>query len=131
MLSMALFPDFYGRNKPAISLGIFVKNEIFGLRGTFGGIPPTMPGEAFINFGWWGLIIPFIYGFILRKFEYLVLSNHLKTTLGLYLYSLLIFPLSWSLMQSSFAIIINSVVSSLILIVLVYRMSIYLTRKAN
>ena len=124
-------PRFLWSDKPAISLGIFVKNEIFGLRGTLGGIPPTMPGEAFINFGWWGLVVPFIYGFILRKFEYLVLSKFAKATLGLYLYSLLIFPLSWSLMQSSFAITINSVVSSLILIVFVYRINIYLARKIN
>ncbi len=138
MMGQSYFSVFYGfiprflwSDKPAISLGIFVKNEIFGLRGTLGGIPPTTPGEAFINFGWWGLIVPIIYGFLLRKFEYLVLSKYTKTTLGLYLYSLLIFPLSWSLMQSSFAIIITSVVSSFILIVIVYRISIYLDRKVN
>lgn len=123
-------PRFLWSDKPAISLGIFVKNEIFGLRGTLGGIPPTMPGEAFINFGWWGLIIPFVYGFTLRKFEYFVLSKF-TDSLGLYLYSLSIFPLSWSLMQSSFAITINSVVSSLILICVVYKITVYLNRKIN
>ena len=104
-------PRFLWSDKPAISLGIFVKNEVFGLRGSLGGIPPTMPGEAFINFGWWGLIVPFIYGFVLRKFEYFVLIKLAKSTLGLYLYSLLIFPIAWSLMQSSFAITINGIVS--------------------
>ena len=116
-------PRFLWAEKPAISLGIFVKNEIFGMRGTLGGIPPTMPGEAFINFGWWGLIIPFIYGFVLRRFEYLVLSNFAKTELGLYLYSLLIFPLSWSLMQSSFAITINGIVSLTLLTYLFLRIT--------
>ena len=110
-------PRFLWSDKPAISLGIFIKNEVFGLRGSLGGIPPTMPGEAFINFGWWGLIVPFIYGFVLRKFEYLVLNKFAKS-IGLYLYSLLIFPLAWSLMQSSFAITINGIVSSALLLYL-------------
>ena len=108
-------PRFLWSDKPAISLGIFIKNEVFGVRGSLGGIPPTMPGEAFINFGWWGLIVPFIYGFVLRKFEYLVLNKFAKSTLGLYLYCLLIFPLAWSLMQSSFAITVNGIVSSVLL----------------
>lgn len=123
-------PRFIWSDKPAISLGIFVKNEIFGLRGTLGGIPPTMPGEAFINFGWLGLIVPFIYGFALRKFEYLTLkASSGRSSIGFYLYTLLIFTLTWSLMQSSFSIIINGAVSSLLLTLLVWKTIVYINSK--
>lgn len=113
MFFIGLIPRAFWPGKPAISLGIFVKSQILQRSGTLGGIPPTMPGEAFINFGWYGLGIGLIYGYLLRKLEVLLFRGKLALrSIGIYMYSLWIIPLTWSLMQSSFAITMNGVVVS-------------------
>lgn len=114
-LLLGLIPRSLWPDKPAISIGLFVKSDVLNLPGTLGGIPPTMPGEAYMNFGWLGLFIPFIYGFYLRFFETKVLNNKVLEDNGLniYIYSIWIVPLAWSLMQSSFSVVLVSLVASL------------------
>ncbi|AFY54853.1 hypothetical protein Riv7116_2337 [Rivularia sp. PCC 7116] len=114
MFFTGLIPRAFWPDKPAISLGLFVKSQILLRPGTLGGVPPTMPGEAFINFGWYGLGIALLYGYLLRKLEAFLLRGKLAARgIGIYIYSIWIVPLTWSLMQSSFAITMNGVVVSL------------------
>lgn len=118
---LSLFSGFIPRafwpDKPAISLGLFVKSVVLQSPGTLGGIPPTMPGESFINFGWLGLTVGFLYGLFLRKFEVFLLSGKLAATgIGFYIYSIWMVPLTWTLVQSSFAIAMNGVIVSLVLV---------------
>lgn len=109
-----LIPRAFWPDKPAISLGLFVKSQILQRPGTLGGVPPTMPGEAFINFGWYGLVIALVYGYLLGKLEVFLLKGKLAARgIGIYVYSIWIIPLTWSLMQSSFSITMNGIVVSL------------------
>lgn len=59
----AFVPRVIWPEKPPVQLGGIVKNKIFGYIVTTNGWPPTIIGEAFMNFGYVGLFfIPFFYG---------------------------------------------------------------------
>ncbi len=61
-----IWPD-----RPTLSLGLYVKDQIYQRRTALNGYPPAMLGEAYINFGYPGLIfMPFLLGMLL-KFIYL------------------------------------------------------------
>jgi len=65
----ALWPD-----KPAVDIGPYIKQNILGFRGS-GGFNATAAGEAFLNFGWFGIIVGALLGLMLRKIEESVLSH--------------------------------------------------------
>ena len=104
---IGLIPRPLWPEKPAISLGLYVRTVIFKWLGTIGGINPTMAGEAFINFSWFGALAGLLYGAGFRRLEeWLLGSRMLKFAGGPWLYAALIFPLVWSLAQSSFSIVV-------------------------
>ena len=104
---IGLIPRPLWPKKPAISFGLYVKTVIFKWLGTIGGINPTMAGEAFINFSWFGALAGLLYGAGFRRLEeWLLGSRMLKFAGGPWLYAALIFPLVWSLAQSSFSIVV-------------------------
>lgn len=87
----AIWPD-----KPQADLGAWVKSEIFGQRVQLSGWPPGLVGDAYINFGYIGIIIiPFIYGLFLRMFyesfkPYLGVSFPMTT-----IYVSLLYTIAW------------------------------------
>ena len=88
--------------KPPVSLGPYVKSEIYGARGTIGGIPPTFPGELYINFMWFGLLLAPVYGLFLRIFENACLNPRNIVKYGShYIYFLVLPGLTYGLIQNA------------------------------
>lgn len=110
----AIWPE-----KPALDTGLYLKREILNLRGTIGGINPTGPGEAFMNFGWLGLIVGLGYGMLFRLLELFALSRKgIAKYEGLWLYPLTITPFIMGALQSSFSgVLVSAAVASVLLIV--------------
>lgn len=95
----ALWPD-----KPVVTLGPHVKQEVLGIRNTVGGVNPTGPGEAFLNFGWLGMLVGFGLGAMYRAIEYLTLSpRSLRQRYGFWMYPIVAYPFITATLQSSFA----------------------------
>lgn len=119
--------------KPAIDTGLYLKREILNLRGTIGGINTTGPGEAFLNFGWFGLIVGLFYGVIFRMLEVATLSKRgVERFFGLWLYPLTIVPFIMGLLQSSFSgVLVASAVATIILMVFLKLISRMPTRKLS
>ncbi|MGV8833392.1 MAG: O-antigen polymerase [Devosia sp.] len=62
MIPRSVWPD-----KPSISLGPWVKSELYGLRTQNNGWPPGMVAEAYFNFGYTGIpLVMFLFGAGLR-----------------------------------------------------------------
>lgn len=108
-------------SKPATSVGPYVKQKVFGIYGTIGGINPTGPGEAFINFGWFGCLIGATLGFLYRRCEEFLLSKRGIEWGGLILYPLLFFPFIQATLQSSFsASLVSAIVQGIIVVLFLY-----------
>ena len=106
-----IWPD-----KPAISLGPFVKQEVLGMAGTIGGINPTGPGEAFLNFGWGGIFVGLGLGIIFRRFEAFFLSGKgLLKRYGLVIYPVIGMPFITGCLQSTFGGVVVSTLTVLVL----------------
>ena len=71
----AWIPRAFWPGKPVVTLGPYMKREILGVEGSIGGVNPTGPGEAFINFGWFGLAVAFLLGALYRGLEIFALSG--------------------------------------------------------
>ncbi len=99
--------------KPAITLGPFVKQQVLGIYGSVGGINPTGPGEAMLNFGWAGMLVGAALGFMYRRIEeYLLRDRVIAFRGGLWLYPLVFYPFIAGTLQSSFsATLIGAVVN--------------------
>lgn len=77
-LASAYVPRAWWPEKPAVSLGPFVKDKIFGARTKLSGWPSGMIAEGWLNFGFVGLLIPmFLFGMLLR-----VIYESFKPSLG-------------------------------------------------
>jgi hypothetical protein len=90
--------------KPVVSLGPYVKQEVMGLYGSVGGINPTGAGEAMLNFGWAGMLVGAGLGLLYRWLEEALLRP--KTFVvygGIWLYPLVFFPFIVATLQSSFS----------------------------
>lgn len=90
--------------KPAVTLGPYVKREVIGLYGSIGGINPTGAGEAMLNFGWAGMFVGAGLGLMYRRLEEALLRP--KTFViygGIWLYPLVFFPFIVATLQSSFS----------------------------
>lgn len=104
--------------KPTVTLGPYVKQEVMGLYGTVGGINPTGAGEAMLNFGWAGMFVGAGLGFLYRRLEEALLRP--KTFVvygGIWLYPLVFFPFIVATLQSSFSAFIVGAIPQLILVV--------------
>ncbi|MDX8347925.1 oligosaccharide repeat unit polymerase [Cognatiyoonia sp. IB215446] len=103
-------------DKPAIDLGVFFKRDVMGVE-TGGAFNVTGPGEAFINFGWAGLAVAFVMGWVFRKGEALLLSSGATLRFGTaFLYPMLFYPFIQANLQSSFSAFIVGAVAQFILI---------------
>lgn len=107
----AIWPE-----KPAIDLGVYLKQEVLGQR-TGGAFNVTGPGEAFINFGWWGIGVGGALGWLYRRGEvFLLASRHATGQGGVYYYPLLLCPFVQATLQSSFsAFVVSAVVQGVII----------------
>ena len=103
-------------DKPAIDLGVFFKQDVMGVM-TGGAFNVTGPGEAFINFGWAGVLVGFALGWIYRRGEEALLNaqNTLRYAAFL-LYPLILYPFIQASLQSSFSGFIVGAAAQLILI---------------
>ncbi len=106
-------------DKPAIDLGVFFKRDVMGLD-TGGAFNVTGPGEAFINFGWAGILVGLVLGWLYRRGEVLLLASpHVLRHGAFWLYPLLFYPFVQATLQSSFsAFVVGAVAQAVILVVM-------------
>lgn len=117
-----LIPREFWPDKPAINLGPYVKQVILGLKGTFGGINPTGPGEAFLNFGWFGIAVGLILGFLYRKAEEITLSIRcVLNSGGIWIYALVVYPFIQGTLQSTFSGIVTAAIVKLVICYLLFK----------
>lgn len=117
--SFGWIPRDFWPEKPAITLGPYVKQYVFGLTGTVGGIVPTGPGEAFLNFGYWGMFVGLFLGAAYRKLEEFVLLGWVNERGRALIYPLCVFPFVVGTLQSSFsATFVSNVVAACIFLIL-------------
>ncbi len=115
--SFGWVPRAIWADKPAIDLGVFFKRDIMGLY-SGGAFNVTGPGEAFINFGWAGLGVGFVLGWIYRKGEVALLSSIAAIRYGAFLlYPMLFYPFVQASLQSSFSAFIVGAVAQFMLLV--------------
>lgn len=109
----ALWPE-----KPAVDLGIYLKRTILGENShSGGGINVTGPGEAFINFGWLGMLVGLPLGLILRLLELKTLANKQSSLTLVIFYPAAVFLFNMACMQSSFSGIFTSMFAIVPLII--------------
>lgn len=105
--------------KPATTLGPYVKQEILGIYGTIGGVNPTGPGEAYLNFGWIGVFVGLGLGYAYRRLEeYFLSENGLQNRAGLWSYPLVASPFIVGTLQSSFSSTLTALAITHVLILL-------------
>lgn len=108
-----IWPD-----KPAIDLGVYLKSVVLGQTGG-GAFNVTGPGEAFINFGWAGVLVGLVLGALFRWAEAVVLHPAHGARWGLaLLYPLLVYPLVQACLQSSFSAFVVGIGAQLPLLAL-------------
>ena len=110
------FPRALWADKPAIDLGVLFKRDVMGLS-TGGAFNVTGPGEAFINFGWAGIAIGGVLGWLYRRIEVVLLTSatalrHASFTL----YPLLFYPFVQATLQSSFSAFVVGAAAQWVLI---------------
>jgi len=90
-------------DKPAIDLGVYFKRDVLGVP-TGGAFNVTGPGEAFLNFGWWGIAVGGVLGGVYRRAEVWLLQPDHCLRFGSFLYyPLLLSPFVQASLQSSFS----------------------------
>lgn len=89
-LFIAPIPRTLWPEKPVVRIGRFVGVELYE-RGSFSGVPPGLYGEAFLNFGWIGLMVmPFLFGYWCRAiYVRLVLERQPQDFFAIALYGIL------------------------------------------
>ncbi|PUB12127.1 oligosaccharide repeat unit polymerase [Yoonia sediminilitoris] len=107
-------------DKPAIDLGAFFKREVMQVY-TGGAHNVTGPGEAYINFGWAGVCVGFILGWVYRKGEEFLLSPLAAFRQGAFVfYPLVFYPFVQATLQSSFsAFIVGAAAQSVLIIAMI------------
>lgn len=103
-------------DKPAIDLGVYFKADVMQVP-TGGAFNVTGPGEAFINFGWAGMLVGFALGWVYRKGEAALLAGaHVARHGSIFLYPLLFYPFVQATLQSSFSAFVVGAAAQLVLI---------------
>jgi hypothetical protein len=117
--SFGWVPRAFWIDKPAIDLGVFFKRDVMGLD-TGGAFNVTGPGEAFINFGWAGILAGFVLGWLYRRGEVLLLASpHVLRYGAFWLYPLLFYPFVQATLQSSIsAFVVGAAAQAVILAVM-------------
>jgi oligosaccharide repeat unit polymerase len=113
-------PRAFWIDKPAIDLGVYFKRDIMQLY-TGGAFNVTGPGEAFINFGWFGLGVAPVLGAAYRRLEEILLCSAQALRWGAFLlYPVLFYPFVQATLQSSFsAFIVGAVAQAVLLFVMI------------
>ena len=102
--------------KPAVDLGVFFKHEVMGIA-TGGAFNVTGPGEAFINFGWAGISVGFVLGWVYRRVEIgLLRARTVQRHASVFYYPLVFYPFVQATLQSSFSAFIVGAAAQLVLI---------------
>lgn len=118
----AWIPRALWEGKPVITLGPYVKQEILGIYGTLGGVNPTGPGEAYLNFGFFGVLIGFCLGSFYRFIEELLLKSKDKMRgVSCWIYTLVLFDFIQSTLQSSFSAAVVTTIASLIVVTIFFQ----------
>ncbi len=101
----AWIPRFLWPEKPAVDIGPYLKNEIMRVDiAGLGGYNPTGAGEAYINFGPWGVLFAFVIGYAMRRGEVFLLSDwSTKKVYGPVIYATIFIGLIQGVLQSSFS----------------------------
>ena len=108
-------PRAWWPDKPAIDLGVYFKREVMGVA-TGGAYNVTGPGEAFINFGWWGLAVAPLLGAVYRWCEVVLLSPAGLLRGSAVVYPLIFYPFVQATLQSSFSAFVVGAAAQLVLI---------------
>lgn len=113
----AIWPD-----RPDISdMNDFVKGQIYGRDVLKGGYPPGMVGEAYINFGYWGVIfIPFLLG-ALQRFVYVsfkpLLGVNRNATL---LYAAILWEIGFQVADLNVSLLMANVITTMLPLLLAF-----------
>ena len=118
-------PRVWWPDKPAVDLGVYFKRDVMGVM-TGGAFNVTGPGEAFINFGWWGLGVAPVIGAFYRWVEVWLLSATQLLSGGWVVYPLIFYPFIQATLQSSFSAFVVGAAAQLLLICLM--ISVFLPR---
>jgi len=113
--SFGWVPRAWWAEKPAIDLGVYFKRDVMGVA-TGGAFNVTGPGEAFINFGWWGLAVSPVMGAVYRRLEVVLLSPASLLCGGAVIYPLIFYPFIQATLQSSFSAFIVGATAQLVLV---------------
>lgn len=102
----APIPRSFWPGKPEMSLGLYVKDELYGRPTYKSGYPPGLLGEAFINFWYFGLlVVPFIAGAALRViFNSFNVLMERRNKAAVIVYSVLLWPLGFQLLALDFTL---------------------------
>ena len=98
-------------DKPAIDLGVYLKQVVMQVPAS-GAFNVTGPGEAFINFGWAGMLVALPLGAAMRMAEAWTLQSGTTSARAL-LYPLLVYPFVQAVLQSSFSAFVVTAVFQL------------------
>jgi len=88
-------------DKPPLGAGPLIGQEIFNMR--FAGVPPGMIAEAYLNFGFLGVVlVPFLLGVGMR-WMYEMFKPVLHRTAGATLYAVTVIPVGWTTVTGGFS----------------------------
>ncbi|MCB0430214.1 MAG: oligosaccharide repeat unit polymerase [Flavobacteriales bacterium] len=77
-----------------LDMSLFLKNKL-GIEFEGGGMTPTILGQIYVDFGFWGLIIEmFLLGLLLNQYFFWVLHSHREIVLIMFCYLMAYFPYS-------------------------------------
>jgi hypothetical protein len=78
----AFYPRFLWPDKPDIAMGLWFGNNVFNVQDTI--VSFWIPGEAFLNFGFFGIFLLFIYGAFLTYLDKKFHNNFNLFTIMIY-----------------------------------------------
>lgn len=102
--------------KPIIAVGRIVRYEIWWDWAAAGGYPPGIVGEAFMNFGWVGVVVvPALLGFVVRLWYNSLLPGLGKSKSVLVLYAMMIWPVGQQMVQLNFSLaLVNALTAAIV-----------------
>jgi len=108
--------------KPIVALGTYLKNDVLGIR-SIGGYNPTGAGEAFMNFGWFGIVVAFALGYFFRRSEaYFLSEKGITSRYGIVMYPVIVMAAVQGFLQSSFSAVAISLIAQTIVVAILCRL---------
>ena len=113
-------PRAIWEEKPIVRIGGILGSTVFGTRES-NGIPPGFVGEAYLNFGWFGIpLAASLFGVIIRRFYESYGRKAYSHSRSLLIYSLLFPVVAFASVSSDFTGFISRVVQILIPLVIAF-----------